>query len=167
MFDALSQTLADPHARHGLFVHFPVALGLLGVLPALLLASAGFHSRRLSLLCLGWALATMAGLGLAAGAGEEAYALVEAASPGLSEAERAALHDHEELGEGAWLWAVPSVLLAAATLSRKPQLRQGAGVALLLANLGLGVFVALTGHTGGALVYTHGLGVPDRAHERG
>ncbi|MEO0649343.1 MAG: hypothetical protein AAFZ65_01535 [Planctomycetota bacterium] len=167
MFDAISQTLADPHARHALFVHLPIAFGLLGVLPALLLAAARFDSRRASVVCVAWALTTMVGLGLAAGAGEEAYELVEAASPALSEVEHDALHEHEELGEGAWLWAVPSVLLAAATFSRRPQVRQGAGVTLILANLGLTVFVAVAGHTGGQLVYTHGLGVPERAHERG
>jgi len=156
------QSLDDPHSRHAILVHFPIVLGALGLIPVLAFAVKKFDSRWASGVCVVWFLGAMVGLGLASGAGEEAYERVESTRPPLSQAEEAALEEHESLGEGAWLWALPAVLLAGVTLVPKTPVRLGAGILLIAAAGMLGGFVAVTGHTGGKLVYEYGLGVPLR-----
>ena len=163
MIESMAQSLEDPHARHALIVHFPIVLGVLAIIPALALAARRFKSRPLSITCVAWAIATTIGLGLASGAGEEAYERVEASSPPLTATEHDALEQHESLGEGAWLWALPSLAFASATLIQKRPVRITAGALLIAANLTLAGFVTVAGHTGGKLVYTHGLGVPQRS----
>lgn len=162
MIESMLRTFEDPHARHAVLVHFPIVLGALGVIPVIVLAFLRFKSRVGSAVCVVWFACAMVGLGLAAGAGEEAYERVENTQPLLSQAEEAALEEHESLGEGAWLWALPAVLLAGATFVPKKPVRLGAGVLLIAAAGILGGFVAVTGHTGGKLVYDYGLGVPPR-----
>lgn len=163
MIDSMLQSFEDPHARHALLVHFPIVLGALGLIPVLALAATKFKNAWVKAACVAWFLAAMIGLGLASGAGEEAYERVEAAQPPLTATEEAALEEHESLGEGAWLWALPAVVFAGATFVPKRPLAVGSGVLLIAAAATLSGFVAVTGHTGGKLVYQHGLGVPQRA----
>lgn len=162
MIDSMLQSFQDPHSRHALLVHFPIVLGALGLIPVLALAIRKFRSPIGSAVCIAWFVAAMIGLGLAAGAGEEAYERVEASQPPLTQAEHDALEEHESLGEGAWLWALPAVVLAAGTLVPRKPVQIGSGVLLIAAAATLSGFVAITGHTGGVLVYEHGLGVPQR-----
>ena len=163
MLESMLRTLEDPHSRHALLVHFPIVLGALGLIPVLALALTKFRSRVAGVVCVAWFVAAMIGLGLASGAGEEAYERVEASQPPLTAAEHDALEEHESLGEGAWLWALPAVGLAAITLVPRKKVQLVAGVLLIPAAAVLTGFVAVTGHTGGVLVYEHGLGVPQRA----
>lgn len=165
MIESMLQSFQDPHSRHALLVHFPIVLGALGLLPVLALAFKRFRSPIGSVVCVAWFLAAMTGLGLASGAGEEAYERVEASSPPLTQADHDALEDHESLGEGAWLWALPAVLLAGATLVPKKPVQVVSGSLLIVAAATLAGFVAVAGHTGGKLVYEHGLGVPQRSSD--
>jgi uncharacterized membrane protein len=157
------QSFQDPHSRHALLVHFPIVLGALGLIPVLVLAVKKFHSPICSVVCVAWFAGAMIGLGLATGAGEEAYERVEVSQPALTKAEHDALEEHESLGEGAWLWAIPALAFSAVTLVPRKSVRVGGGVLLIVAATTLAGFVAITGHTGGLLVYQHGLGVPQRA----
>ncbi|MFI4917572.1 MAG: hypothetical protein ACIAS6_13840 [Phycisphaerales bacterium JB060] len=163
MIESMLQSFQDPHSRHAVLVHFPIVLGALGLIPVAALAVLRFRSRVASAACIAWFVLAMAGLGLASGAGEEAYERVEEAQPPLTQAEHDALEEHESRGEGAWLWALPAVVRAAATLVPRAPVRIAAGVLLVAAAGTLSGFVAVTGHTGGKLVYEHGLGVPQRA----
>ena len=162
MIDSMIESWQDPHSRHALLVHFPVVLGSLGLIPVLGFACTRFRSRLGSAVCIAWFVAAMIGLGLASGAGEEAYKKVEQSHPPLTQREHDALEEHESLGEGAWLWALPCVLLAVGTLVPRKPVRLSAGASLIVAAAVLTGFVAVTGHTGGRLVYEHGLGVPPR-----
>lgn len=162
MFESMLRSFEDPHARHAILVHFPIVLGALGLIPVVALALKRFDCKVGSAVCVIWFLAAMVGLGLASGAGEEAYERVENASPPLTQAEHDALEEHESLGEGAWLWALPALVLAGATLVPKKPVRIAGGVGLIGAAVVLSGFVAVTGHTGGKLVYQYGLGVPER-----
>jgi len=162
MIESMLQSFEDPHSRHAVLVHFPIVLGALGLIPVLALAFRKFRSPIAASVCVAWFLGAMIGLGLASGAGEEAYERVEASQPPLTQAEHDALEEHESLGEGAWLWALPALVLAGATLIPQKKLQLGAGLLLVPAALTLTGFVAVTGHTGGKLVYDHGLGVPQR-----
>lgn len=162
MISSMLESFQDPHSRHAILVHFPIVLGALGLIPVVFLAWKKFKSPLGSAVCIAWFAAAMIGLGLASGAGEEAYERVEASQPPLAQVEQDALEEHESLGEGAWLWAIPAVILAAGTLVPHKPARLASGVLLLGAAAMLAGFVAVAGHTGGKLVYQHGLGVPAR-----
>lgn len=164
---SMIQSFEDPHSRHALLVHVPIVLGALGMIPVLALAVKRFCSPLGSLVCVAWFATAMAGLGLASGAGEEAYERVEQSRPALTEAEHDAIEEHESLGDGAWLWAIPAVAFSALTLVPRKSVRVGGGVLLIASAAALAGFVAVTGHTGGRLVYQHGLGVPQRAVNSG
>ena len=163
MIQSMLQSFEDPHSRHAVLVHFPIVLGALGLVPAIALACRKFASIPISIVCIAWFATAMAGLGLASNAGEAAYERVEDSRPPLTTAEHDALEEHESLGEGAWLWAIPAVALSAATLVPRKPVRIVSGVLLIGAAGTLAGFVTVAGHTGGTLVYTHGLGVPQRA----
>ena len=153
-------SFADPHARHALLVHLPIVFGVLGIVPCLVFAVSGFKSKVGRVVCIAWFAAASAGAGLAAGAGEEAVEGVEGGA--ISAVEKAAIHEHEELGEGGWMWPLIPALLIGMTLVPKKQVRVGAGVLAAAASVGVAVWIAQTAHLGGRLVYVYGLGVPER-----
>lgn len=163
MFSAIMDSFADPHARHAILVHWPIVLMPVGLALLLWFAGTGFKRRGVGVAAVLALLGATGGAGLAAGAGEEAYERVEHATPALNAGEKAALERHESLGEGAWLWPAGCAALAAGGLIPKPR-RLGVGLGLLaiVATLGVSVRFAWTAHTGGVLVYEHGLGVPAR-----
>ena len=157
MLQEFLNTWADPHARHAMLVHVPIALGALGVLPLLALAATRFSSCPLKVLCIGWFLVGSAGGLLAANAGEEAKKRVEKVASGAA---RAAVHDHEELGENGWIWPLIPAGLVAATFVPRKKVAVAAGMLAIAGAAGVTGWAAYTGHTGGRLVYVHGLGVP-------
>lgn len=164
MLQEITNALADPHARHAIMVHWPIVL-----MPVALALLVWFAATRRKMKTVGIAavvalLGAMAGAGLAAGAGEEAYERVEDLSPPLNTAEKQALERHESLGEGAWIWPLGCAAIAACTLLPRPTKAGHALLALaIIATLAVTARFAWTAHTGGELVYTHGLGVPSRA----
>ena len=160
MVNNLWHSLSDPSVRHAMIVHIPIALGVLGVFPLLALAATRFSSRPLKLLCVGWFLVTSAGAALAANAGSQAEERVER---GASPAANAALEQHEELGEAGWVWPLIPAGLLAFTLVPRRRLVVGAGALAIAGAAGVTIWVAYTGHTGGQLVYVHGLGAGQSA----
>jgi uncharacterized membrane protein len=163
MLDAMMDSFADPHARHAMLVHWPIVLMPVGLALLLWFAGTGFKRLGVGVAAVLALLGATGGAGLAAGAGEEAYERVEQVTPALNAAEEAALERHESLGEGAWLWPAGCAVLAAGGLIPKPR-RLGVAMGLLaiVATLGVSARFAWTAHTGGVLVYEHGLGVPAR-----
>ncbi len=95
-------------------------------------------------------------------AGEAAEERVEHSTPPLSAAEEAALEAHEEAGEGSWAWLLAPAVLSMGLYLPKKKLRVAAGALTLLAGVAGAGWMSWTGHLGGELVYTHGLGVPAR-----
>lgn len=160
--------LNDPAARHAAMVHLPIAGIGLGLLFAIAAACTAFRSRVLVGVASATFLLSAVGAGLAAGAGEESYERIMAAEGErlpVTAVEREALERHESHGEGGWLKPmIPAVLLAVCVFVRKRvQIAVGAlGVAGAVFAMG---WVALTAHSGGVLVYEHGLGVPERQVE--
>lgn len=150
----------DPHTRHALLGHLPIVFGLLGIVPCLVFAATGFKSKAARLVCIAWFALASVGAGLAAGAGEEAAEGVERGA--ITTAEKSAIHEHEELGEGGWMWPLIPAALIAVTLAPKKQVRIGAGALAAAASVGVAVWIAQTAHLGGRLVYVYGLGVPER-----
>ncbi len=164
-----AEAFADPHARHAITIHLPIVF--IPAAAAVLLAHLGtlvatkHRNPVLPLVALAMLLIAAAGAGLAAGSGEEAIDLVERDAAPLTQAELDALEHHESLGEGAWMWPTGVALLTALTLipAGKRKWLPPAATALALAGaLAATTWAALTAHAGGAIVYQHGLGVPDR-----
>lgn len=151
----------DPATRHAMLVHWPIVLAFVGL--ALAVAAAIVRSSA----ALRWAtLACFAGASIgsamASNAGEAAEHRVKGSSPALTAVEAKALHEHEELGENGWIWALIPAALAAGAFVGRPKI--GRTSAWLAAGAGAGVVVwaALTAQAGGELVYKHGLGTPKR-----
>lgn len=160
------QTLNDPHARHAMLVHAPIALGILTVIPMLALACSRFRSKALIGVCAGAFVLTSVGAALAANAGEAAMDRV--LERGTTGVERAAMDEHEELAEIAWVWPIiPAGLLGGVALFyKRGPVRIASGTLATAASIGVAVWIGLTAHAGGRLVYVHGLGVPPRAEKR-
>ena len=76
------------------------------------------------------------------------------------------IDDHESMAEYVWMFGIGTAVLMAASVFTKDTPRRVAGIATLVAALATAVWVGLTGHHGGTLVYQHGIGIPfDQAVE--
>jgi uncharacterized membrane protein len=159
----LLESWRDPHMRHAMLVHLPIVAGLFGVplVLALLLTGARVTSVKIAAL-VAFALASL-GAALAAQAGESAEERVE--KRGLSVVEKQAVHEHEELGERGWIWPLIPAALVGVTLipSKRRAVPMAAAGLAMAASLGVAWWVVSTSHSGGRLVYVHGVGVPPRA----
>lgn len=154
---SMLDTLRDPVTRHAMIVHFPIVLGALAFVPGVWWAIRGFKGRAQAVVCVIWLGAAAIGAALAANAGEAAAERVEAAP--LSGAAEAALERHEEGGEGLWAWPLAGAgAFAVAGLVAKKPVRIGAACCGVALSLVTGALVARTGHSGGDLVYRHGVG---------
>jgi len=156
----LLQTWNDPHARHAALVHLPIAIGLLGVPLLVALAGTRFKSNALRLAAVAAFAVAALGAWMAAEAGEAAAEVAEAG--GLSQLEHAALEKHEELGELGATWPVVVGVLVLVTFVNVKAVRLSAGALAVVASVVFATWVGLTAHAGGRLVYTHGVGVPQR-----
>lgn len=156
------ELMQDPHARHAMLVHWPIVLGLLGVVPAAVLLATLGKSKSARIVGIIWFLLASGAAGLAANAGEEAEEGVEHGAISLTEAEDHAVEHHEELGEGGWKWPLIPAALMALSFAPGKRLRIAASAGALAASLGVAGWIALTAHAGGELVYVQGLGVPER-----
>jgi uncharacterized membrane protein len=161
MLSDIMQTLQDPHARHALLVHFPIVLSIAGFLLTVALAVTLFKNHTLRWVAVTCFVVGSIGAGLAANAGEAAEHRIED-TLSLTAAEDEAISAHESIGEGGWMWPLGAGALVALTAVPKRKLQIGAGVLALAAGAGVSVWVGWTGHTGGAILYEYGLGVPAR-----
>lgn len=156
------QTWQDPHARHAALVHLPVVLGALGAAPLVALACTRFKNATLKWVCVVWFALASAGAALAASAGEDAADGVEHTGAHVTPAEHAALERHEDLGDGGWMWPLIPAALVALTFVPRRAVAVASGSLAIAAGVGVAVWIALTAHAGGRLVYVYGLGVPAR-----
>lgn len=150
----------DPSARHAMLVHIPIALAVLGVLPAVALAATRFRNVTLKAVCVAVFAIAAGGAVLAENAGHAAEEAAEHAAVPLTEAQEAALHEHEELGENGWMWPGLTALVFAATFIPKKRVAPVAGAVGIAASVGVLYWASVTGHAGGRLVYEFGVGAP-------
>jgi hypothetical protein len=162
--ESFREAWADPHSRHAILVHAPIALGTLGVLPLIVLAAGGFRSRVLQAVVIACFVLASAGAFMAADSGLAAAAQLRDNDSGLSVAEESAIATHERRGRIAWVWPLfPAALIATTLLPRLPRAaRLFSGTTAVAAGVGVAVWFAVIGHVGGRLVYSMGLGVPPR-----
>ena len=161
LFTGIAASLQDPHARHAMMVHLPIAGALLAVPLTIALALTKFKNHGVRWSTVAVLFFAMVGAGLASGAGEEAISNVRIDTIGtLSPDAARALERHEGYGEGGWMWPALAMVLVGITSAKQPKLRICFGSAAVLAVLVVAGWATLAGHTGGVLVYEHGLGVP-------
>jgi len=156
------RTWHDPHARHAALVHLPITLGVLGLAPLIWFAWTGFSQRVPRVICLAWFMLAAVGAFVASQAGEAAEPLLASSRVPMTPTEAAAVHDHEEWGETAWLWPLGCSALVAITHIPRRSARLVAGSLAIAVGAGSAASIAYTAHLGGRLVYIHGLGVPER-----
>lgn len=163
MLSDMLRTWDDPNARHALLVHLPIVLAGLGFLPLIALAATGFRNVTLKWVAIVWFLGASGGAALATWAGEEAEDALKQRVPALSRQESDAIHEHEELAEGGWIWPLIPAGLALVSLVRPRRIQIVAGTLALVGSVGVSGWIAATAHQGGVLVYEYGLGVPARS----
>ncbi|MGI6459369.1 MAG: c-type cytochrome domain-containing protein [Candidatus Hydrogenedentales bacterium] len=153
-------TFSSPAVVHALAVHTPIALAFFGV-PLVILAAvlvergAGIR----------W-LAVAAYLGLAVAAfvtvhtGEGARNALPNAPGLIDEPVWNLVRNHQSMAGKVWLFALATALLTACTAAQSPRMRLTMGTLAVVSACATAVWLGLTGHYGGTLVYVHGLGTP-------
>ena len=156
IFSDIFEAMQDPASRHAAFVHLPVALALLAPLPLLVSMIVGPKNRMPRYTAIAAYVLLAASAWAAVLSGESAYDHIGDAPAVVG----SAAHEHEEMAEKVWIFALGAATLAAGGLLRK---KAAAETCSWLA-LGAGVFIAgwvgITAHKGGTMVYRYGTGTP-------
>ncbi len=153
----ITEFIPNTQEMHAIAAHLPVALSMLG--PLILVAALLIKTDRE---VLRW-VAAATYLVLAG----TAYIAVETGEDSRSEVSGAIaksiwdiLDDHENMAEYVWIFGVCTALLIAASALTRHVAQRSFGIAAMIAALATAVWVGLTGHHGGTLVYKHGIGIP-------
>jgi len=154
----IMQSIQSPPTIHAISVHLPVALAFLGLPLVFLAAILPLKSPTLRIL----ATASYLTLAVAAAASVWTGLHAEQAIPGILKPDvNALLHRHEEMAEMVWVFALVTTVLVAAGGIKATAWRALFNVLALIAATATALWVALVGHYGGTLVYTHGVNTPD------
>ncbi len=151
------ETLFRPQLLHAVLVHFPVALAILGVPVVYLCALYASNSRVLvRLAAVIYAVLTLFAL-LAMFSGTAARRAV----PATVDAEVWELiHRHEWMGSHVWMFAAVTTVLLVLSFIQLNWFRVLVIALAMATSLATAIWVAMTGHYGGILVYEHGVGTP-------
>jgi len=151
------EILNSPQMIHAVAVHFPIALGILGI--PLVFLCAVTQMKNVTLRWLTFACyALMAAVAFVTViTGEHALSAVPSAV--WSEV-RTLAEQHQFFAENVWVFATVTALLVMLGGFKNDRLRMTFTVLAVLASVGTGVWVGVTGDLGGTLVYTHGVGTP-------
>lgn len=161
---SLQETLHSPQQFHAAMVHLPIAASVFGLLALIaLLFTAGKNNT------LRWSAVAIFAIGAATGflaeeSGEEAMMSIEPVGGLLSDSAADELETHEEMGERVWLALLATSAVIAVSAVKRPWVRITALSLGTAAAIAAALFVAITAHHGGQLVYRHGAGVPDSSN---
>jgi hypothetical protein len=153
----LFSAFSNPQMRHAILGHMPIALAILGI--PLTLLSALLPKNRT---CRMMALVAFAVLAISAWmtvqSGEVAHdAIDKVLTPEVYEE----IEKHEEMAEKLWFFALAGVImLAAADRFTKSAIRTSTAWLAVVTACSATLWVAITAHHGGTLVYTYGVGTP-------
>ena len=141
--------------RHAIFAHMPIALSILSI-PLTLLAALLPKNRTCRIMALGGFAVLAISAWITVQSGENAHdALEQIFTPEVYEE----VEEHEEMAEKLWFFAIAGViLLAMADRFTKTVIRTSAFWLAVLTAGAATVWVAVTAHHGGTLVYTYGVG---------
>ncbi len=147
---------SDPQMRHAALVHLPVALAMLGLIPAALSLIAKLGRTPVVVTLSVYVLLIAAAWGGVL-SGESAESRVGALPHTVSEQ----IHEHEEAAEKIWYFALAASVLCLGGLAKSPRFAKISKVATLLAAAGGAGWTAYSSHLGGSLVYDFGVGTPN------
>lgn len=151
------ESLQVPQTRHAVLVHLPVVVSMLAVVLALVAAVLRRNQTLRWLAAIAFAV-VLGSAFLATNSGE----LAEGAMGEVSQRAHRLAHEHEELAEKVWMFALGGLVLGGLAFVAKPKWLGHAGAwgAVLVGIAGAGQ-VANTAHHGGKLVYRLGVGTPN------
>lgn len=151
------ETLNNPSMVHAAVVHLPVALAVFGIPLVYLCATIARENELLRWITVACYAALALTAFVAMQSGEGAMGKVPAQLPKEIWDE---IQYHESLGEVVWMLGTATAALVALSAIRIRTLQATVMSLAMLASLGTGVWVAITGHHGGMLVYERGVGTP-------
>jgi uncharacterized membrane protein len=154
---------ADPQRIHAAVVHLPVALALLGIPLVYLTAVSNNDKDTLRWLTIASYAALIALALLGQWTGERARDQVPT---NMAPAVYDRLEQHEEMAEKTWMLAAGTAVLVAFSTLRIRWFRTAMISLAMVASIATGAWVAVTGHLGGDLVYSYGVGTPGKALNR-
>ncbi len=155
MQTSIFEAASDPQMRHAAIVHLPIALAMLGLLPAAL--------SLVPRLRLGATITTIIVYALLiafAWAGVITGEAAEGATGALPYTVAEQVHEHEEAAEKIWYFALAVTLLAAGSITKKQNLAAVSRGLMLMAALAGACWTVHAAHLGGSLVYDFGVGTP-------
>ena len=155
-FEAMRETMSDPQMKHAATVHLPIALSMLGVLLVLLAAFLGGKSRAMAWTAFGAYVLLIFIARFAVGTGEDTQNDLNVAYAQINEL----VNEHEEMAEKVWMFglAVSVVLLVGAVT--KARVRIASACVAVIVSIVTAMWIAMTAHHGGTLVYAYGAGTP-------
>lgn len=153
----LSQYIPNLQEQHAIVAHLPIALSALGVLivvVSLLIKTSRDMLRWVAVAsyCLLAATAYAA-----VRTGEDARTEV---SGSLPIAIWETVEHHQWMAEYVWMFGMGTAALMGISIIATSGLRHATGLLGLALSIATAVWVGLTGHDGGTLVYEHGIGIP-------
>ena len=159
----LAEFIPNTQEAHAIAAHLPIGLSVFGVI--LVVAALLLRTERDVLrwaACAAYLLLALTAY-IAVRTGEDSRSEVAGTVP---KAIWDIIDDHESMAEYVWMFGIGTAALMAASAITKGTPRKLMGIATVVAALAAAVWVGLTGHHGGTLVYQHGIGIPfDQAVE--
>lgn len=153
----LFETFTNPSMLHAAIVHLPIALAIVGIPLVYVCAALNGDKNTLRWVAVGcYATLTICAIG-AEWSGDGARGKVP---PELPATVWNDIDRHESMGEAVWIFGAITTALLLLSVARIQTLRSASIALAMVASLGAGIWVVLTGHYGGMLIYSHGLGTP-------
>ena len=160
LLQSFNETLNSPQQLHAAIVHLPIAAAVFGAIAVIaLLCTAGKNNT------LRWSAGVIFAFGAITGfmgeqTGDNAMRDIHPTVGEFTDRAQDDLYEHEEMGAKVWRFLAFTGVLVALSAVKKQWVRITALSLATLAAIGSGVFVGITAHYGGQLVYRHGTGVP-------
>lgn len=158
----IANAFTNPAMRHAIFGHMPIALSVL-LIPLTVLSAALPNNLTLRVTTIAAFVVLLVATFLTLNSGELANAAINRALP---QHVYDLIHEHEEIADKLWLFAIAGLgLTSAAGLVRKTPWRVAASALAAAVAIAGALWTAVTAHLGGTLVYEHGVGTTPMAIE--
>ena len=147
--------LSNPHLLHAAVVHFPVALGILGIPLVAVCGIVGKNATLRWITCISYLLLA----GISFGTVITGQQALTAGPYRLSPEVQTLAERHEMLAQYTWIAAIVTAVLVILCGVKSERLRGALAVLAFLASLVTGIWMGAVACYGTALVYKNGVGV--------